>query len=64
MHFAAGAAASKATRDWAGGTPFASCAAALTVGIAKEWYDHRYGGVVDADDAWVTAAGCAYTIKF
>lgn len=63
LHFAAGAAASKyvASRTQ---SPLAGCAAAIGVGVAKEIYDSKYGGVVDRYDALATGMGCMYTIRF
>ena len=63
LHFVAGAAASKYMTSQTQ-NPLTGCAAALSAGIAKELYDSKFGGVVDAGDAAATGAGCMYTIRF
>ncbi len=63
LHFVAGAAASKYTASKTQNA-ISGCAAAISAGIAKELYDSRFGGVVDAADAVATGAGCMYTIRF
>lgn len=63
LHFVAGAAASKYVTTQTQ-RPLNGCAAALTAGIAKELYDSKFGGVVDANDAIATGVGCMYTIRF
>ncbi len=63
LHFVAGAAASKYATSQTK-SPLTGCAAALSAGIAKELYDSKFGGVVDAGDAFASGAGCMYTIRF
>ena len=63
LHFVAGAAASKYVTSQTQ-SPLSGCAAAMTAGIAKELYDKKFGGVVDANDALATGVGCMYTIRF
>ena len=63
LRFVAGAAASKFTASKTQNA-LNGCAAAISAGIAKELYDNRFGGVVDAADAVATGAGCMYTLRF
>jgi hypothetical protein len=63
LHFVAGAAASKYATSQTQ-SALSGCAAAITAGLAKELYDSRFGGVVDAGDAVATGAGCMYTLRF
>jgi len=63
LHFVAGAAASKYVTHQTQ-SPISGCAAALTTGIAKEVYDSKFGGAVEAYDAIATSVGCACTVRF
>jgi len=64
MHFGAGAGVSGVVKEYTGSTA-KGCAAALAVGVAKEAYDSKYGGTVEAADAIATGAGClTWELKF
>ena len=62
-HFAMGAGISIAATEL-GATPLQACFASLAAGVAKEAYDSKYGGTVEAMDVVTTGAGCAFTWVF
>ncbi|KPN62222.1 hypothetical protein SAMN04488527_10543 [Aliiroseovarius crassostreae] len=45
-------------------SPVTGCLAAIGLGIAKEAYDSRFGGVVDRYDALATAGGCNFSVEW
>lgn len=63
LHFGAGAATSAVVTHYTG-SPLKGCAAALGVGIAKEVWDSRGNGKVEAADALATGFGCSVTLRF
>jgi hypothetical protein len=46
------------------GSALKGCAASLGLAAAKEYYDSRFGGVVDREDVTATMAGCTLTYRF
>ena len=63
MHFAVGAGVSILATEL-GATPLQACGASLAVGVAKEAYDSKHGGTVEAADVLAAGAGCAFTWEF
>ena len=63
MHFAVGAGVSILATEL-GATPLQACAASLADGVAKEAYDSKHGGTVEAADVLAAGAGCAFTWEF
>ena len=62
-HFVVGAGVSIVATEL-GATPLQACAASLVVGVAKEAYDSKYGGIVETMDALATVSGCVLTWEF
>ncbi len=64
LHYGAGAGVSGLVKHQTGSLG-KGCAAAFAVGVAKEVYDDRYGGNVEAADILATTAGClTWTVEF
>ena len=63
LHYAAGALTQHYVTQRTG-SPIAGCIAAVGLGVAKEAYDSRFGGVVDRGDALATASGCSFSVEW
>ncbi len=63
LHMLAGAAVSYYVADQTG-SQVKGCAAAIGVGLLKEAYDRRHGGIVDTGDVLATGIGCTFTVAF